>query len=80
VYSLHVVEEIVTTREAVTGHCPLAVPEVAQVRPSPMTVHTMRLTLMAEKACSRRELHTNAGFLVAAERLEVRVDILAGKG
>ena len=79
-YSLHVVKEVVTAREAVAGHSSLTVPEVAQMGPSPMAVHTMCLPLVTEKACGRRELHTNAGLLVATERLEVRVDILAERG
>jgi hypothetical protein len=75
--SLHVVKEVVATRKAVTRHSSLTVPEVAQVWPRTVTVHTVRLALVAEKACSRRELHTNAGLLVATERLEVRVHVLA---
>jgi hypothetical protein len=77
VYSLHVVEEVVATGEAVTWHRSLAIAEVAQVRPRAVTVHAMCLTLVAEKACSRRELHTNTSLLVAAERLQVGVDVLA---
>lgn len=67
--SLHVVKEVVATREAVARHRSLAVSEVAQVWPSAVTVHTVRLALVAEEACSRRELHTNAGLLVATEGL-----------
>lgn len=77
VHSLHVVKEVVSTRETVTWHSALAVAEVAEVRPRAMTVHTMCLTFVTEEACSRRELHADAGFLVAAERLEVRVNVLA---
>jgi hypothetical protein len=77
VYSLHVVEEVVATGEAVTWHRSLAIAEVAQVRPRAVTVHAVSFTLVAEKACSRRELHTDTGLLVAAERLQVRVDVLA---
>jgi len=75
-----VVKEVVTTREAMAWHRSLAVPEVAQMWPSSMAVHTMSLTFVTEKACSRRELHANTSLLVATERLEVRVDILAAKG
>lgn len=71
------VKEVVATREAVARHRSLAVSEVAQVWPSAVTVHTVRLALVAEKACSRRELHTYTGLLVATEGLEVRVDVLA---
>ena len=79
VHALHVVKEVVATGEAVARHSSLTVPEVAQVWTSTVAVHTVRLALVAEKACSRRELHTNARLLVAAERLEVRVDVLAAK-
>lgn len=80
VHSLHVVEEVVATREAVTWHSALTVAEVAKVRPRAVTVHTVRLTFVTEEACSRGELHTDAGLLVAAERLEVRVNVLAVVG
>jgi hypothetical protein len=42
-----------------------------------MAVHTMGFTLMAKEASSRRELHTDARLLVAPERLQMRIDILA---
>jgi hypothetical protein len=42
-----------------------------------MAVHAMSLTLMAEKASGRGELNADAGLLVAAERLQVRVHVLA---
>ena len=77
VHTLHVVEEVVATREAVARHSTLAVPEVAKVWPGAMTMHAMRFPLVTEKACSRRELHADAGLLVAAERLQVRVDVFA---
>lgn len=41
-----------------------------------MTMHAVRLALVTEQASGRRELNTDARLLVAAERLEVRVDVL----
>jgi len=78
VHTLHMVEEVVATREAVTRHSSLAVPEVAQVWPGAVPMHTVSFPLVTEKACSRRELNTDTSLLVAAERLQVRVDIFAG--
>jgi hypothetical protein len=51
VNSLHVVEEVVATREAVTRHRSLTVPEVAQVWPSAVAMHAMRFAFVAEEAC-----------------------------
>jgi len=73
---LHVVKEVVATRKAMTRHRSFAIPEVAQVRPGTVPMHSMSLTLMAKKASCRRKLHANAGLLVAAERLQMRVHIL----
>jgi len=42
-----------------------------------VAVHAMSLAFMTEQAGSRRELKTDARLLVAAERLQVRVHILA---
>jgi hypothetical protein len=76
VNTLHVVEEVVATREPVSRHSTLTVLEVAEVRPSAVPMHTMRLTLVAEQAGSRGELHANASLFVATKWLKVRVDIL----
>lgn len=76
-HPLHVVKEVVATGEAMAGHSSLAIPEVAQVWPGAMAVHAVCFSLMAEEACSRRELHTDTSLLVAAERLQVRVDVFA---
>ena len=76
VHALHVVEEVVAAMEAVPRDSTLAVLEVAEVRPGTMAVHAVRLTLVAEQAGSGRELNANASLLVAAERLQVRVDVL----
>ena len=78
--TLHVVKEVVATREPVTRHGTLTIAEVAQVWPGSVTVHAMCLTLVTEEACSRRELHANARLLVAAERLQMRVHVLAVEG
>ena len=78
--TLHVVKEVVATREPVTRHGTLTIAEVAQVWPDSVTVHAMCLTLVTEEACSRRELHANARLLVAAERLQMRVHVLAVEG
>lgn len=51
--TLHVIKEIVTTREPMAWNSTLAVTEVAKVRTSTVTMHTVGLTLMAEKAGSR---------------------------
>jgi hypothetical protein len=72
-----VVEEVVATRETVTWYSTLAVSEVAQVWPGTVAVHAMCFAFVAEKACSRGKLNTNTCLLVAAEWLEVRVDVLA---
>jgi len=69
VYSLHVVEEVVATREAVAWHSALTVAEVAKVRPRAVTVHTVRLTFVTEEACSRGELHTDEVFLLQRKGL-----------
>lgn len=77
VYPLHVVEEVVATGEAMARYRSLTLPEVAKVRSGTVTVHAVRLTLVAKEACSRGELHTDARLLVAAEGLKVGVDVLA---
>lgn len=75
--SLHVIKEVVPTREAMARHSSLTVSEVAKMRPGSVTVHTVSLSLVAKKACSRGELNTDARLLVAAEWLQMRVDVLA---
>jgi hypothetical protein len=77
VHALHVVEEVVATREAVTWNSTLTVTEVAEVRSCPVAMHAMSLTLVAEEASRRRKLNTDAGLLVATEWLQVRVHVLA---
>jgi hypothetical protein len=76
VNALHVIEEVVTTGETMSRDGTLAVLEVAQVRPCAVSVHAVRLALVAEQACSGGELDADAGLLVATERLQVRVDVL----
>lgn len=70
------VEQIVTTREAMTGYSTLTILEVAEVRSGTVSVHAVCLTLVTEQASGRRKLNTDACLLVAAERLQVRVDVL----
>jgi hypothetical protein len=41
--------------------------------PGAVAVHAMSLAFVAKKASSRGELHADAGLLVAAEWLQVRV-------
>ena len=74
--ALHVVKEVVATGEAMSRHSTLAILKVTEVGPSTVTVHAVCLTLMAEQACSGRELNADASLLVAAEWLQVRVDVL----
>lgn len=76
VNTLHVVEEVVAAREAVSRDSTLTVLEVAQVRSGTVSVHAVGLTLVTEQAGGGRELNTDAGLLVAAEWLQVRVNIL----
>jgi hypothetical protein len=76
-HSLHVVEEVVSARKTVAGYRSLTVPEVAKMGPGAVAVHAMRLAFVTEEARSRRELYTNAGLLIAAEWLQMRVHILA---
>jgi hypothetical protein len=72
-----VVEEVVSARKTITWDRPFTVAEVAKVWARSVTVHTVCLPLMTEEACSGRELNADAHFLIAAERLQVRVNILA---
>jgi hypothetical protein len=74
--TLHVVKEVVATRKAVSRNSTLAVLEVAEMRPSAMSVHAVSLALVAQQASGGGELNANAGLLVAAKRLQVRVDVL----
>ena len=74
--ALHVVEKVVAAREAVARYSTLAILEVAEVRPSTMSVHAVRLTFVTKQAGSGGELNANAGLLVTAEWLQVRVNIL----
>jgi hypothetical protein len=76
VNTLHVIEEVVATRKAVSRDSTLAVLEVAEMRPSAMSVHAVSLALVAQQASSGGELNANASLLVAAEGLQVRVDVL----
>jgi hypothetical protein len=72
-----VIEEVVSAGKPVTRYCTLAITEMAEMWSGTMTMHAVSLTLMTEKAGSRRKLNTNASLLVAAERLQVRVHVLA---
>jgi hypothetical protein len=72
--TLHVVKEVVSAREAVSRHRPIAVGELAQMRPGTVSVHAVCLALVTEEACGGRELDTNAGRPVTPEWLQVRVD------
>jgi hypothetical protein len=74
--TLHVVKEVVATGEAMSRQSTLAVLEMTEVGPGTVTVHAVCLTLMAEQACSGRELNADASLFVAAEWLQVRVDVL----
>jgi hypothetical protein len=76
-HSLHVIEEVVSARETVTGYRSLTVPEVTEMGPGAVAVHAMSLAFVTEEARSRGELHANAGLLVAAEWLQMGVHILA---
>lgn len=76
VNTLHVVEEVVATGEAVSRNGTLAVLEVAEVRTGSMSVHAVSLALVTQQAGSGGELDANTGLLVAAEWLQVRVDVL----
>jgi hypothetical protein len=71
VHTLHVVKEVVATREAVTLYGALAVTEVAEMRSGTVAVHAMCLAFVTEEAGGRRELNANTCFLVAAKRLQV---------
>jgi hypothetical protein len=77
VHTLHVIKEIVATREAMALYGTLAVTEVAEMRSGTVAVHTMCLAFVTEEASSRRELNADTGLLVAAEWLQVRVDVFA---
>jgi hypothetical protein len=72
-----VVEEVVAAREAVTWFCALAVAEVAEVRSSAVTVHTVGFTLVTKQTGSGGKLHTDTCLLVAPEGFQMRVDVLA---
>lgn len=74
--TLHVVEEIVAAGEAVSRNSTLAVLEVAEVRPGTVSVHTVGLTLMTEQTGSGGKLNADAGLFVAAEWLQVRINVL----
>lgn len=76
VHALHVVEEVVTSGEAVARNSTLTVCEVAKVRPGTMAMHAVRLTLVTEQASSGGKLDADASLLVAAEGLEMGIDIL----
>ena len=78
--TLHVVEEVVAAREAVAWHSTLAILEVAEVRPRAVSVHTVRLAFVTKQARGGRKLNADASLLVAAERLQMRVHVLAVEG
>jgi hypothetical protein len=50
--TLHMIKEVVAAGETVTWYSTLAVAEVAQVRPGTMTMHSVSLTLVAQKTGS----------------------------
>lgn len=76
VNTLHVIEQVVATRESVSRNSTLAVLKVTEVRPGTVSMHAVSLALVAQQASSRGKLNTNTGLLVAAEWFQVRVDVL----
>jgi uncharacterized membrane protein YeaQ/YmgE (transglycosylase-associated protein family) len=77
VHTLHVIEKVVATREAVTWDRTLAVTEVTKIMLRATAVHVVDLTLMAEKASLRGELNASASLLVATDWLQVRIHVSA---
>jgi hypothetical protein len=76
-HTLHVIEEVIAAGESVSWDRSLTISEVAEVGSGSMSVHAMCLPFVSEKASSRRELYTDTNLLVAAERLQVRINVLA---
>jgi hypothetical protein len=77
VHTLHVVEKVVATREAVSWDRTITVTEVTKMRSRTMAVHAVGLTFVTEKASSRGELKAKTSLLVATEWLQVRIHVYA---
>lgn len=77
VHTLHVVLEVPLAREAISGNVTLTAIIGATERAVAVSVKTVSLALVAEKAGSRREAGTLTSIGLAAVGLQVRVDKLA---
>ena len=76
----HVVLEVPLAGESVSGKRPVASFVGAQIRLVSMAVHGVSLTLVSEKACSRREAGVLARVHLASVGLQVGVDKFATSG
>lgn len=75
--TLHVVEKIVSSWEAIARNATLASGVEAEVRPVTVSMHSVGFSLVAKEASSGRELLLGACLNLAAEWLQVGVNELA---
>jgi hypothetical protein len=77
VNTLHVVEQVVCSGESIVKARSFTVLEFAEDRLVSVTVESMGLAFVAEKAGSGREAVVVAVLMLAAEWLDVGIDVLA---
>lgn len=76
--SLHVVEQIVSPREAMTWDSSITALIVAKMWPVAVSMHPVSFSFMTEQACCGGKLLLGACFDLTAEGLEVGVDVFTG--
>jgi hypothetical protein len=77
VNTLHMVKQVVRSRESTVRAWSFTVLELAEERFVPMSVESVGFTFVAEKAGSGRETVVVAVLMLAAEWLDVRINVLA---
>ena len=75
--ALHVVEEIIPSREAIARSTAFTASVVAQMWSFAVSMHAVCFSFVTKEAGCGREFLLGARFHLAAERLEMRVDELA---